>query len=117
MIRPRRIGHATFETPDLDKAIDYYTSVMGLVLAAREKERAFLASRIGLLSIVLERGTRERCAKLSFEVAPQSDFAELARALAADGVQSELRSDCAPGLGPVLAFKDGKGTVIELFSD
>jgi catechol 2,3-dioxygenase-like lactoylglutathione lyase family enzyme len=74
MIRPRRIGHATFETPDLDKAIDYYTGVLGLVLAAREKERAFLASRIGLLSIVLERGERERCARMSFEVAPQAEF-------------------------------------------
>jgi hypothetical protein len=24
MIKPRRIGHATFETPDLEKAIAYY---------------------------------------------------------------------------------------------
>ena len=38
MIRPRRIGHATFETPDLEKAIAYYTETMGLVLAAREKD-------------------------------------------------------------------------------
>ena len=37
MIKPRRIGHATFETPDLQKMIDYYTQVMGLVLAEREK--------------------------------------------------------------------------------
>jgi len=25
VIQARRIGHATFETPDLDRAIDYYT--------------------------------------------------------------------------------------------
>ena len=37
MIKLRRIGHATFETPDLQKMIDYYTEVMGLVLAEREK--------------------------------------------------------------------------------
>jgi catechol 2,3-dioxygenase-like lactoylglutathione lyase family enzyme len=117
MIKPRRIGHATFETPDLDRAIDYYTGLMGLVLAAREKERAFLASKTGLLSIVLARGARERCVSLSFEMAPQSEFAELARALGEDGVRSELRSDCGPGLGQVLAFKDCKGTVIELFKD
>ena len=40
MIKPRRIGHATFETPDLDRMIDYYTEVVGLVLAERENGRA-----------------------------------------------------------------------------
>ncbi len=44
MIKPRRIGHATFETPDLQKMIDYYTEVMGLVLAASSKRTASRAS-------------------------------------------------------------------------
>ena len=34
MIKVRRIGHATFETPDLDKQIEHYTQVTGLVVAA-----------------------------------------------------------------------------------
>ena len=34
MIKTKRVGHATFETPDLDKAIAYYTDVNGLVLSA-----------------------------------------------------------------------------------
>ena len=29
MINARRVGHATFETSDLDKAIAYYTEVNG----------------------------------------------------------------------------------------
>ncbi len=69
-VRPRRLGHATFETPDLDRAVDYYTQVMGLHVAAREKNRAFLASRIGQLIVQLERSDAPACAKLSFEVAP-----------------------------------------------
>ena len=56
MIQARRIGHATFETPDLDRAIDYYTQVNGLVLAEREENRAFLASKIGQLVVRLDRG-------------------------------------------------------------
>src|ERR1700681_3650376 len=82
MIRPRRIGHATFETPDLERAIAYYTQTMGLVLAAREKDRAFLASKIGLLTIALQQSSAQRCSKLSFEVAPDEDFGELGRELA-----------------------------------
>src|SRR5438552_8249578 len=55
MIRPRRIGHATFETPDLDKAIAYYEKFVGLIVAEREKDRAFLATKIGQLVIALSR--------------------------------------------------------------
>ena len=32
MIKLRRIGHATFETPDLDKQIEHFTQVTGLVV-------------------------------------------------------------------------------------
>lgn len=46
MIQARRIGHAMFETPDLDRAIDYYTQVNGLALAEREPDRAFLARSV-----------------------------------------------------------------------
>jgi catechol 2,3-dioxygenase-like lactoylglutathione lyase family enzyme len=117
MIRPRRVGHASFETPDLAKSIAYYTEVNGLVLAAKEKDRAFLASKTGLLTIALEQGREENLKKIAFEVAPNSDFSDLAKALAADGVKSEVRSDSAPGIGKVLAFEDPKGTTIEVFTE
>src|SRR5579864_7103344 len=99
MIKVRRIGHATFETPDLEKMIDYYTQVMGLVLAEREKDRAFLTSQVGLLAIQVNKGEGERCTTLSFEVAPDSDFGALARELEKDGIKSELRNDSVPGVG------------------
>src|ERR1700722_14714227 len=81
MIKPIRIGHATLETPDLQKMIDYYTQVMGLVLAERDKDPAFLTPQIGLFAIQLNKGDVERCSTLSFEVAPDSDFGALAREL------------------------------------
>ena len=71
MIKPRRIGHATFETPDLPRLVDYYTEVMGLVLAEQDKDRAFLATTIGQLAIQINKGDVERCSMLSFEVAPE----------------------------------------------
>jgi len=117
MIKVRRIGHATFETPDLDRQIDYYTQVNGLALVAREKNRAFLATKSGLLVVQLERADQPRCAKISFEVAPNEDFADMARRLAADGIKSEQRSDAIPGLSKVLSFQDPKGTTIEVYSE
>ena len=117
MIKPRRVGHATFETPDVERMIDYYTEVVGLVLAEREKDRAFLASKVGQLAIQINKGAAERCTTLSFEVAPHSDFGALARELEKDGIKSELRNDSIPGIGPVLTFKDNKGTTIALFKE
>ncbi|MGP0094241.1 MAG: VOC family protein [Xanthobacteraceae bacterium] len=117
MANARRIGHATFETPGLDRAIDYYTQVAGLVLALREKNRAFFASKIGQLAVQLERGEVARCVKLSFEVAPNSDFGDLRRELEQFGIRSDIRNDSIPGIPKVLSFEDPKGTTIELFSD
>jgi len=117
MIKVLRIGHATFETPDLAKAIDYYTQVAGLALAGREAGRAFLASKIGQLAIELRQGAQPRCSKLSFEVAPNADFADMQKELSQHGVKSELRNDSIPGLPKVLTFQDPKGTTIELFNE
>jgi catechol 2,3-dioxygenase-like lactoylglutathione lyase family enzyme len=116
MIQARRIGHITFETPDLDKAIAHFTEVVGLVLAERERDRAYLASKIGMLSVALERGSEPRCTRLSFEVGADTDFAEASRALAGAGVASERRNDSAPGLSEVITLTDPKGTAIDLFS-
>lgn len=116
MIKVRRIGHATFETPDLDKQIEHFTQVTGLVLAAREKDRALLATKLGQLVLQLKQADEPRCAKLAFEVSPNSDFKELTRALADDGIKSELRSDDIPGTPQLLAFADNKGTTIEVFT-
>ena len=116
MIQARRLGHASFETPDLDQAIAYYTEVNGLVVAAREKDRAFLATKIGQLVVALARGPHARCTKISFEIAPDADVAALRRELSRDGIESETQSDSVPGLPLLLAFRDPKGTTIELFS-
>jgi catechol 2,3-dioxygenase-like lactoylglutathione lyase family enzyme len=117
MINARRVGHATFETPDLDRAIAYYTEVNGLVLSAKDKSRAFLASKTGLLSIALEHGAEQSLKRLSFEVSPNADFADMAKKLSADGLNSEMRSDALPGVGKMLTFDDPVGTTIELFAD
>src|SRR5688572_2958360 len=117
MVKAKRIGHATFETADLERQTAYYTDVLGLAVAAREKDRVFLATKIGQLAIQLNKGERERCIKLSFEVAPDADFGQLARELAKDGIKSEPRNDSLPGVGSVLAFQDCKGSTIELFKD
>ena len=54
MIQVKRLGHATFSTPDLEKQLDYWTRIMGLAVVERDAKRAVLASRLGQESVVLE---------------------------------------------------------------
>ncbi len=117
MIKVKRIGHATFETPDLDRQIEYYQNVIGLAVASREPNRACLASPLGQLAIVLERGAQQRCTRLAFEVARDLDVDELSRRLSSLGLRGEPCRDALPGVSRLLTFTDPKGTMIELFSE
>ena len=117
MINAKRIGHASFTTPDLDRQLDYYRQVVGLSLVAREANRAFLATPTGQLAIVLEKGSEAACTRIAFEVSPALSMAEMSKRLQADGLNSEERTDALPGTSKSLAFTDAKGTTIELFSE
>jgi catechol 2,3-dioxygenase-like lactoylglutathione lyase family enzyme len=117
MIQVRRLGHASFSTPDLDGQVAYYSDVLGLRIIERDKDRAFLACRTGLEAIALERGDAVALKRLSFQVAPGSDFSALARELSDLGIKSERRSGISPGIAEALVFSDIKGTLIELFAD
>ena len=66
MIKVTRIGHATFETPDVERQVDYFTDIVGLVPAEKANGRAYLATRVGDLVVQLEKGSEARCARISF---------------------------------------------------
>src|SRR5262249_11779570 len=116
MIPARRIGHAVFETPDLERLYDHYIEVVGLIPAAKDKDRRYLASKLGHLAIELRAGSSVGCRKLSFEIAPDTDLNEAARELDNNGVRSERSNDPAPGIAQTLTFNDPKGTQVELFA-
>ena len=117
MLQIKRVGHSTLITPDIERTIDYFTRIVGLSLAARDKNRAILATKSGLEAIVLERGGASEAPRLSFQIAPSSDLGEVASRLKKAGIKSEKRSDITPGIGEALAFKDPKGTTLEIFSE
>jgi catechol 2,3-dioxygenase-like lactoylglutathione lyase family enzyme len=114
VIKARRIRHVTFVTPDIERQIDYYQSVVGLGVISREIGRAFLATDSEQLAVVLEAGDRPLLRRLALEIAPDGDLADLRSQLAAKGIASEIRSDAVPGIALLLAFTDPEGTEIEL---
>ena len=118
MIKVRRIGHVTFETPDLERQIEHFTQVTGLVVAAREQDRALLASKLGQLVVQLKKGDEPRCAKQALSGRARIPTSRSwPSALSDEGIKSELRSDDLPGTPKLLAFEDNKGTIIEVFAE
>jgi catechol 2,3-dioxygenase-like lactoylglutathione lyase family enzyme len=116
MIKVQRLGHATIETTDFEKSLAYFVDLNGFVVAQRQPGIAWLATKLGQLSIVLIASDKADCTRLAFEVAPDADFMAMATILAAEGIKSEVRSDPFPGTPKALVFTDPKGTVIELYS-
>ncbi len=117
MIDVLRVGHATFTTPDLERQVEYYSNVLGLIVTERDKNRAYLATRTGLEAICLEKGDKAELTRLAFQVAPDADFAAYARELSGHGIKSEQKNGVSPGAARALTFTDIKGTVVELYSD
>jgi catechol 2,3-dioxygenase-like lactoylglutathione lyase family enzyme len=72
---------------------------------------------MGQLAIELQHGSRARCSRLSFEVAPNADLADMRKNLSAHGIASDERSDSVPGMPKALSFQDPKGTTVELFRE
>jgi catechol 2,3-dioxygenase-like lactoylglutathione lyase family enzyme len=49
MLQIKRAGHSTLTTPDIARAVDYFTRIVGLSLVARDKDSAILATKSGLV--------------------------------------------------------------------
>lgn len=115
MIRVKKIAHATYETPDLDRQAEYYTDILGLTLVAKEKDTAFLASTIDHHSVVLRKGDAARCARLGFQIGIDDDLKEFDKQTAAHGIKTQRVNDPGPSIAEMITFEDPKGTVMEVF--
>ncbi len=93
MIQVRRLGHATFSTENIERETEYWSHIMGFVVSDRTKDRVFLSTKYGQEAIALVKGQPGWLQRLSFQVAPGSDLAELQKNLTSHGVQSDFASD------------------------
>jgi catechol-2,3-dioxygenase len=118
MIDVKAIGHVTFETPDIERMVAYYTEVLGLHVAYFDANRVILASHLGQESVALEKGSAPRCTRISLHIAPGTDLAAVAKLLQdREGIVSQRRSGITPGIADALVFSDPIGTAVELYAD
>ena len=117
MVKVRRLGHATLQTQDFDAMIDYYGRVLGLSVVERNKDRVFLASKIGLEAIELVKGKPGWLSGLSFQVDPAMDLNEVVKDLQKEGIKCERRKGISPGVAEAVTFTDPKGTQVDLYAE
>jgi catechol 2,3-dioxygenase-like lactoylglutathione lyase family enzyme len=117
MIDVKRLGHATFSTADLPRQLAYWVDVIGLDEIGCSGGDVFLATKGGHEAVALTAGEPGKLARLSFQVSPKLDVADIEKGLAAHGVKSERRSDISPGVSKAVVFTDPKGTLVEIFAD
>jgi catechol 2,3-dioxygenase-like lactoylglutathione lyase family enzyme len=115
MIGVRKISHASYETPDLEKQIEYYTDVLGLTLVAKERDAVYLANTIEHHSVILRHGLHPKCTRIGFQLGPNDDLDAFEKQTAAYGLQTSRKKDPEPTISDMVAFEDPKGTVMEVF--
>src|SRR5262249_58528677 len=103
MIQVRRLGHATFETPDVERQADYYAEVIGLQVR-RDGKRAILSTALGEEAVIFKPGSAARLTNIALQVAPDIDLAGVGSALHAHGVKPGRRGDSSASLPAASAF-------------
>ena len=64
MIGVKKISHASYETPDLEQQIAYYTDILGLSLIAKDRDGAYLANTVDHHCVILSAGSHARCTRI-----------------------------------------------------
>ena len=115
MISVKKIAHATYEVPDLDKQVEYYTEILGLAVTGKDKDSVYLASTVDHHSIVLRKGPAAQCLRIGFQLGPDDDLEGFAKQTEAHGIKVTRQKDPEPGVAELVSFADPKGTVMEVF--
>jgi catechol 2,3-dioxygenase-like lactoylglutathione lyase family enzyme len=114
MIAVRRMGHATFPTPDIARMTEYYTAVLGLQVVDRTAREAWLACPGDRHSVVLREAGEAACPGLTLQVAEDADLDELRAQLDAAGVTHRTATDSGPDLPEVVSVTDPSGLAVDL---
>jgi catechol-2,3-dioxygenase len=115
MIRVRKIAHASYEMPDLDKQAEYYTDILGLTLTAKDKDAVYLASTVDHHAVVLRRGPAVKCVRIGVQIGPDDDLDTFEKQTAAHQIKTSRKRDPEPTISDMVVFEDPKGTIMEVF--
>ena len=115
MIRVKKIAHASYQMPDVEAQAEYYANVLGMTVAAKEKDAVFLANTVDHHSVVLRKGDQPQCTRVGFQLGEHDDLDAFEKQVQAQGVKTARKKDPEPSIADLLTFEDPKGTQMEVF--
>jgi catechol-2,3-dioxygenase len=114
-IRVSKLGYVGFETPDVDRLVEYYTKVLDFALVDGAPEGAFLTTGTDHHCIVVTRGDTRARAVVGYEIWEDLDSAQ--QRLKEAGYETRRRSDIGPGTPDVLVLEEpSTGTPLHLMT-
>ena len=109
MIRVRKIAHASYEMPDLEQQVAYYTDILGLTVTAKEKDTVYLANTVDHHAVVLRRGPEVKCVRIGFQLGPDDDLDLFEKQTATRGIKTARRQDPEPTISDMLPSRTRRG--------
>ena len=114
-IRVAKLGYVGFETPDVDRLVEYYTKVLDFVPVDVAPEGAFLTTGTDHHCVVVTRGDARARAVVGYEIWEDLDSAQ--QRLKEAGYATRRRSDVGPGTPDVLVLEEPTtGTPLHLMT-
>ena len=114
-IRVSKLGYVGFETPDVERLVEYYTKVLDFALVDGAPEGAFLTTGTDHHCVVVTRGDTRARAVVGYEIWEDLDSAQ--QRLKEAGYETQRRSDIGPGTPDVLVLGEpGTGTPLHLMT-
>lgn len=109
-----KLGYVTFDTPDVDRMVWYYTEVLDFEIVEHSAQGAFLTTGSDHHCVVIRKGDSKPRSTVGYEVWGSLD--DSYRRLREAGYEVERRSDIAPGTPDVVVLKEpSTGTDLHLF--
>jgi catechol 2,3-dioxygenase-like lactoylglutathione lyase family enzyme len=117
MRKVARLAYVEFETPDIDRLVEYYTKVMGLRLMEHAPDVAFLSATIDHHTVALRRGAAPKCTRFGMQLSEALDMNGFAASLTSLGLAHETRHDVRPGIAELISLSDPEGLMIDVFAE
>lgn len=115
MIQVVKLGHAAFQTPDLDVNVAYYRDVMGFAVSEQNSGAAYLTSGIDHTTVALRRGDSSGLAHIALQLTPDTSLESVVRELKDVGARAELKHDAEPGIAALVELDDPEGNRLKLY--
>lgn len=112
----KQIGYATFETPDIGRALAYFTEFLGLTEVQRDGRTVYLACPSDVCSVVLKEGAAPAVTRLALQLAPDADLDAVAAGMTAKGVAVRRQTDARPDTPASLTVTDPSGLNVDLMA-